>query len=71
MGGGIDYERYLKYTNKLRPFDKSVPEDLSELISRMLKNKPEERIDWVQFYGCKVLNKYDEGLRLFSFKGEY
>ena len=24
-GGGINYENYLKYTSKLKPFDKSVP----------------------------------------------
>ena len=46
-GGGIDYEKYLKYTSKLIPFDKSVPEDLAELIGRMLKNRPEERISWI------------------------
>ena len=53
--GGVNYNNYLSYTSKITPFDESVPLDLAELISKMLQNKPENRIQWISFYGCGVL----------------
>ena len=53
--GGVNYKNYLSYTSKIKPFDESVPLDLAELISKMLQNKPENRIQWIDFYGCGVL----------------
>ena len=37
----------------------------------MLKNAPEERIDWVKLYESGVLQKYDEEKRLEGFCEEY
>ena len=56
---GINHSNYIEQTSQMKPCDENVPEDLSFLISFMLKNKPQERIDWIQLYSSGVLKKYD------------
>ena len=68
---GINHSSYMEQTSEIRPSDKEVPEDLAFLIVMMLKNAPEERIDWVKLYESGVLQKYDEDRRLEGFSEEY
>lgn len=68
---GINHSSYMEQTSEIRPSDKEVPEDLAFLIVMMLKNAPEERIDWVKLYESGVLQKYDEDKRLEGFSEEY
>ncbi len=46
-GGGLNYQAYFNITNKVKPFDSHLPDKLVDLLMKMLKNNPRERIGWI------------------------